>query len=97
RMIGRRAGEIFGVEPAAYVGRMRDEVLGALAQACEEPEALLEVAESLSLPGGPNAMVEVDVRRPRPRTVMCKGVLILLRDGRPPGWLILVSDVTRER
>jgi diguanylate cyclase (GGDEF)-like protein/PAS domain S-box-containing protein len=97
RMIGRRAGEIFGVEPAAYVGRMRDEVLAALAQACEEPEALLEVAESLSLPGGPNSMVEVDVRRPRPRTVMCKGVLILLRDVRPPGWLILVSDVTRER
>jgi diguanylate cyclase (GGDEF)-like protein len=96
RMIGRRAGEIFGLEPAAYVGRMRDEVLRALAQACEEPETFLEITESISMPGGPNATVEVDVRRPRPRAVTCKGVLIL-RDSRPPGWLILVSDVTRER
>ncbi len=96
RMIGRRAGEIFGLEPAAYVGRMREEVLGAFAQACEEPDAFLEVAGSSTLPSGPNSVVEVDVRRPRPRTVICKGVSIP-RDGRPPGWLILVSDMTRER
>ena len=30
RMIGRRAGEIFGIEPAAYVGKLRDDVLGRL-------------------------------------------------------------------
>ncbi len=96
RMIGRRAGEVFGLEPAAYVGRMRDEVLAALAQACEEPEAFLEVTQSIAPPGETGVAVEVDIRRPRPRTVLCKGVFIL-REGRPPGWLILVSDITRER
>jgi diguanylate cyclase (GGDEF)-like protein len=96
RMIGRRAGEIFGLEPAAYVGRMRADVLGAFAQACEEPEAFLEVVAPDGAFGGPSAVVEVDVRRPRPRTVLCKGVSIQ-RESRAPGWLILVSDMTRER
>ena len=68
RMIGRRAGEIFGLEPAAYVGRMRHEVLAAFAQACEEPDALLEVVSSDAARTGASAVVEVDVRRPRPRT-----------------------------
>jgi diguanylate cyclase (GGDEF)-like protein len=96
RMIGRRAGEIFGLEPAAYVGRMRDEVLRTFAQACEEPDAFLEVVAPNASLGGADAVVEVDVRRPRPRTVLCKGVSIP-REARHPGWLILVSDVTRER
>ena len=96
RMIGRRAGEIFGLEPAAYVGRLRDEVLAAFAQACEEPDVLLEiVAPNAALPA-PASVVEVDVRRPRPRTVLCKGVRVH-RAGRPSGWLILFTDVTRER
>jgi diguanylate cyclase (GGDEF)-like protein len=96
RMIGRRAGEIFGLEPAAYVGRLRDEVLAAFAQACEEPDVLLEiVAPNAALPGAPS-VVEVDVRRPRPRTVLCKGVRVH-RAGRPSGSLILFTDVTRER
>jgi diguanylate cyclase (GGDEF)-like protein len=96
RMIGRRAGEIFGVEPAAFVGRMRDEVLAAFAQACEEPDALLEAVTADTPLGGPPAIVEVDVRRPRPRTVLCKAVRVY-REARPPGWLMLVTDVTRER
>lgn len=96
RMIGRRAGEVFGLEPAAYVGRMRHEVLMAFAQACEEPDALLEVLSPEAERAGGNAVVEVDVRVPRPRTVLCKGVRVN-RDPRPPGWLILFSDVTRER
>jgi diguanylate cyclase (GGDEF)-like protein len=96
RMIGRRAGEIFGLEPAAYVGRLRDEVLAAFAQACEEPDTLLEVVAPRSPLAGPGAVVEVDVRRPRPRTVLCKAVRVQ-RAGRPPGWLILFTDVTRER
>ena len=77
RMIGRRAGEIFGLEPAAYVGRLRDEVLAAFAQACEEPDVLLggRRAERARSPG-PAPVVEVDVRRPRPRTVLCKGVRV---------------------
>ncbi len=96
RMIGRRAGEIFGLEPAAYVGRLRDEVLAAFAQACEEPDALLEVVAPKTALAGPGSVVEVDVRRPRPRTVLCKAVRVQ-RAGRPPGWLILFTDVTRER
>ena len=96
RMIGRRAGEIFGLEPAAYVGRLRDEVLAAFAQACEEPDVLLEIVSPNTPFTGPSPVVEVDVRRPRPRTVLCKGVRVH-RTGRPPGWLILFTDVTRER
>jgi diguanylate cyclase (GGDEF)-like protein len=96
RMIGRRAGEIFGLEPAAYVGRLRDEVLAAFAQACEEPDVLLQVVAPNAPLAGPGAVVEVDVRRPRPRTVLCKGVRVH-RMGRPPGWLILFTDMTRER
>ena len=89
-------GEIFGLEPAAYVGRLRDEVLAAFAQACEEPDALLEVVAPKTALAGPGSVVEVDVRRPRPRTVLCKAVRVQ-RAGRPPGWLILFTDVTRER
>ena len=96
RMIGRRAGEIFGLEPAAYVGRLREEVLAAFAQACEEPDALLEIVAGNTPLAGVTAVVEVDVRRPRPRTVLCKGVRVH-RAGRPPGSLILFTDVTRER
>src|ERR1700761_2625621 len=95
RMIGRRAGEIFGIEPAAFVGRMRDDVLRAFAQACEEPEALFDIV-SPDAQLGSTAIVEVDVRRPRPRTVVCKGVRVY-REGKAPGWLLLLTDVTRER
>jgi diguanylate cyclase (GGDEF)-like protein/PAS domain S-box-containing protein len=96
RMIGRRAGEIFGLEPAAYVGRLSDDVIAAFAQACEEPDALLEVISPDAPLGGPSPVVEVDVRRPRPRTVLCRGVRVH-RAGKPPGWLLLFSDLTRER
>src|ERR1700753_4026262 len=95
RMSGRRAGEIFGIEPAAFVGRMRDDVLRAFAQACEEPEALFDIV-SPDAQLGATAIAEVGVRRPRPRSLTCKGVRVY-GEGRPPGWLILVTDVTRER
>src|SRR5579884_1292045 len=88
RMIGRRAGEIFGVQPAAYVGRPRDDVLRALAEACEEPEAFLEAVEAA--PSGPaKPAVDVDVRRPRPRAVVCRTASVAC-EGRPPGRLIVV-------
>jgi diguanylate cyclase (GGDEF)-like protein len=96
RMIGRRAGEIFGVEPAAHVGLPREQVLQALSRACEEPDAFLSAVAADAPLGVPGIVEEVDVRRPRPRTIVCKGVPIS-RDGRPPGRLILVRDVTRER
>ena len=96
RMIGRRAGELFGVEPAAHVGRTRGEVLDAFAKACEEPETFLQAVAAEAPLGVPTSVADVDVRRPRPRTVLCKGIPIS-RDGKPPGRVVFVRDVTRER
>lgn len=96
RMIGRRAGELFGVEPAAYVGKARAEVLEAFSRACEEPDTFLAAASADAPLGVPKVVVDVDVRRPRPRTVLCKGVPIS-RDGMAPGRVVFVRDVTRER
>jgi diguanylate cyclase (GGDEF)-like protein len=96
RMIGRRAGELFGVEPAAYVGKLRHEVLDAFAKACEEPDAFMEAVGSDGPLGAPKMAADVDVRRPRPRAVLCRGVPIS-RDGKPPGRVVFVRDVTRER
>jgi diguanylate cyclase (GGDEF)-like protein len=92
-MIGRRAGEIFGLEPAAHVGHSSGEVLAAIATACEEPEAFMHAAVAESPRG---TLGDVDVRRPRPRTVVCRSAVIA-RDGRAAGHLIVVRDVTRER
>jgi diguanylate cyclase (GGDEF)-like protein len=95
-MIGRRAGEMFGVEPAAFVGKMRHEVLEAFARACEEPETFMEAAAADGPLGAPKMAADVDVRRPRPRTVLCRGIPIS-REGKPPGRVVFVRDVTRER
>jgi diguanylate cyclase len=96
RMIGRRAGEMFGLEPAAHVGKLRAEVLDAFAAACEEPDAFMQAVGGDAPLGVPQASADVDVRRPRPRTVLCKGVPIS-REGRAPGRVVFVRDVTRER
>jgi diguanylate cyclase (GGDEF)-like protein len=96
RMIGRRAGEMFGVEPAAHVGKLRGEVLEAFSRACEEPETFLHAVAADAPLGVPTSMADVDVRRPRPRTVLCKG-LPISRDGKAPGRVVFVRDVTRER
>ena len=96
RMIGRRAGELFGVEPAAYVGKERLAVLEAFSKACEEPDAFLHAAGAFAPLGLPTSVSDVDVRRPRPRTVLCKGIPIS-RDGKAPGRVVFVRDVTKER
>jgi diguanylate cyclase (GGDEF)-like protein len=95
-MIGRRAGELFGVEPAAHVGKKRSDVLDAFARSCEEPDVFLEAVAADAPLGVPASMADVDVARPRPRTVLCKAVPIP-RERRPPGRVIFVRDVTRER
>jgi diguanylate cyclase (GGDEF)-like protein len=96
RMIGRRAGELFGVEPAAYVGKTRPEVLEVFARACEEPGPFLEAAAADGPLGVPHVAADVELRLPRPRTVLCRGVPIS-RPGKPPARVVFVSDVTRER
>lgn len=96
RMIGRRAGELFGIEPAAHVGKTRTEVLKALAQACEEPEVFLEAVGTNDLHEPPRIAAEIDVRRPRSRTLSWTTIPIV-REGSPLGRLGLVRDVTRER
>ncbi|MGH7272667.1 MAG: PAS domain-containing protein, partial [Polyangiaceae bacterium] len=88
RMIGRRAGEIFGLEPAANVGRVRAEVLSAFAGACAQPEVFLEAADADAVFGARAPLPEVEVRRPRPRTVLCRAFSIA-REGRLVGRIIL--------
>jgi diguanylate cyclase (GGDEF)-like protein len=56
---------------------------------------MLTVAATAPL-GVPSVAEPVDICRPRPRTVVCKGIPIS-REGQPPGRLLLVRDVTRER
>jgi len=96
RMIGRYAGEVFGVEPAALVGLTRAEVLAELSKACEEPETFLTVVAAAAPLGVPSVAEAVDIGRPQPRTVLCRGIPIS-REGRRPGRLLVIRDVTRER
>src|ERR1700722_16451858 len=71
-MIGRRAGELFGVEPAGHVGKKRSDVVAALARACDDPDVFLSAVAAHAPLGVPQSMADVDVARPRPRTVLCK-------------------------
>ncbi len=101
RMIGRRAGEMFGVDPSAYVGRPGVEVLEAFARACDDPDAFWRAAAAPL--GAPPAEAEVDVRRPLARTVLCRAVamgretLPRDRDAKGGGRVIFLRDVTLER
>jgi diguanylate cyclase (GGDEF)-like protein len=96
RMIGRRAGEIFGIEPASYAGKPRADVLRALAQACEEPEVFLQTVGGNDLLEPPRVITPIDVKRPRPRTIVWT-TFPIVRDGSAFGRVGLVRDITRER
>ena len=65
RMIGRRAGELFGIEPAALVGKTRLEVLRTLSASCEEPEPFVQSVAPNDLLEPPKVVTEVDLRKPR--------------------------------
>jgi len=97
RMIGRRAGEIFGIEPAACAGKTGAEVLQAFADACDEPDAFLRAAAAPL--GGGSSAAEIDVCRPLARTVLCRAIAMARPlDGAPdPGRVVFVRDVTLER
>ncbi len=96
RMIGRRAGELFGIEPASLVGKQRAEVLRTLSEACAVPEVFLQASAADAPLGAPRGAADVEVQRPRPRVVLCKGAPIS-RQGKPPGRVLFLRDVTRER
>jgi diguanylate cyclase (GGDEF)-like protein/PAS domain S-box-containing protein len=96
RMIGRRAGELFGLEPAAHVGKSRAEVLGLIAQACEEPEVFMQTVGANDLMEPPRIAAEIDLKRPRPRKVLWT-TFPVIREGHAWGRLGLVRDVTREK
>jgi diguanylate cyclase (GGDEF)-like protein len=111
RMIGGRAGEMFGIDPAVYVGKQGAEVLEAFAKACDEPNTFWRAAAAPL--GAPAAATEVDVRRPLARTVLCRAIAMTRDPSRDPsrepsaprdppegrwlGRIVFVRDVTLER
>ena len=109
RMIARRAGEMFGIEPSAYVGKQGAEVLEAFAKACDDPDAFWRAAAAPL--GAPVSAGEVEVRRPMARTVLCRAIAVprdtardtprtAARDaaeGRLGGRIVFLRDVTHER
>src|SRR5258708_3349778 len=99
RMIGRRAGDMFGVDPSAYVGRPGVEVLEAFAKACDDPDAFWRAAAAPL--GSPTTEAEVEVRRPLVRTVLCRAIAMgregLAREAKSAGRVIFMRDVTLER
>jgi diguanylate cyclase (GGDEF)-like protein len=96
RMIGRRAGELFGIDPAAHVGKARPDVLKALAKATDEPDAFLHAFGPWDLQEPARVVAELDVTRPKPRRVVWTSFPIM-REGNVVGRLVIVRDVTRER
>lgn len=96
RMMGRRVGELFGVEPAVHVGRPRVEVLRTLAQCCEDPDTFLATVGKNDLLDAPVTLPTIDLRHPRPCTLLWTSFPVAA-GGRALGRLGLVRDVTRER
>ena len=47
RMIGRKAGDLFDMEPASFVGKSRVDVLNAVAKNADDPVAFLAAQSSL--------------------------------------------------
>jgi diguanylate cyclase (GGDEF)-like protein len=92
-MIGRRVADLFGIDPALYVGRSRAELFSVLAAACDEPEVLYELAQRV---GGAPAAAELEIVRPRPRKVQFLMYAINEED-KTVGTVVVFRDVTRER
>jgi diguanylate cyclase (GGDEF)-like protein len=96
RMIGRRAGELFGVDPGGHVGKMRDEVLRALSRSVSDPEAFLRVVGVQDFADPPKVLAEIEVLRPRRRRLVWTS-FPMVKDAVVVGRLVLLRDVTRER
>jgi diguanylate cyclase (GGDEF)-like protein len=96
RMIGRRAGELFGIAPASFVGKTQGEVARAMSQCAADPAQFLQTTGALDTALPSRAPAEVELVRPRPRRVVWTSSPIV-REGTVVGRLVLVHDVTRER
>ena len=93
RHVGRRLGEIFGVETGSILSGPEADVLQLLASACEEPDSFLQLVRRGGGDGGaPTEPFEIDLKRPRVRIARFQSVGI-----HGGGWLGLARDVTRER
>jgi diguanylate cyclase (GGDEF)-like protein len=96
RMIGRRAGELFGIDPAAFVGKSRTDLLRALSIASDEPDAFLDVVGPWDLQEPARVVAEMELTRPRVRRVVWTSFPVV-REGGVVGRLVILRDVTRER
>jgi diguanylate cyclase (GGDEF)-like protein len=96
RMVGRRVADLFGVDPAKLVGRLREEVFGALGRSIEEPDAFLDAVGIDDLIDPARVVGEFDIVHPRPRRIVWT-TFPIVRQGAAWGRLGLVRDVTRER
>src|SRR5215472_598171 len=96
RMIGRRAGELFGLDPASHVGRPRDEVLRAISSSSDEPDMLIQTVGVQDLLEPPRVIAEIDVMRPKPRRIVWTSFPVV-RNASVIARLVLLRDVTRER
>jgi diguanylate cyclase (GGDEF)-like protein len=92
-LVGRRLGELFGVERSAIIGGPEVDILKLLASSCEEPEAFLAGAR----PGAQGGSVlELELNRPRLRMAVWHAHSFQY-GGDDAGWIGVVRDVTRER
>jgi diguanylate cyclase (GGDEF)-like protein len=96
RMIGRRAGELFGIDPAAYVGKARSDILRALSNAFDESDAFVETVGPWDLQEPARVIAEMEITRPRSRRVVWTSFPVV-REGGVVGRLVILRDVTRER
>lgn len=88
-LVGRRVGEIFGVERDALINGPEADVIELLASACEEAEAFRLLARNAHKADG--EIAELELRRPMFRIARFRTIRV---DG---GWLGIVRDITRER
>lgn len=93
RFIGKRVGDLFGIETAVYVSRSRAHIFVMLASSCDEESALHQLQRPEFFIEKP---VEVDIIRPKPRKVLVTARRIE-HAGEPVGSVVVLHDVTRER
>ncbi len=88
-LVGRRIGEIFGVERAALHDGPEADVLELLASACEEPEAFVALVKQAHEHEG--EIAELELKRPMFRVVRFRVIPVA------GGFIGIARDITRER